>query len=83
MKLHLATAHGPSASYQAAGNARTGTSSTPIWPAIQRLGKRLLDAMRPTNLDEAYLAQAQNHADLERRMQNLLGPQRDQSYWRY
>ena len=88
MKFHLATAHGTFGSFESAGTAHRGTGLNEqfghkIWSAIQHLGQRLASALRPPDLDEAYLAQAQNHADLERRIQDLINPDRDRLYWRY
>ena len=38
------------------------------WPVN---GKDLVEYLRPINFDEAYLAQATDNADLERRVENL------------
>ncbi len=38
---------------------------------VRRIHLRIAAALRPVDLAEAYLAQAQNHADLERRMLEL------------
>ena len=38
-------------------------------------------ALRPIDFDEAYLSQAQNHADLERRMRDLQYSRGHSSIW--
>ena len=53
------------------------------WSTIKRLGKRLLRALEPRNYDEEFLNGAQNHADLERRIQILMRSERWQGNSRY
>ncbi len=51
------------------------------WAAIKRLVVKLLIALKPINLDEDFLNKSSNHADLERRMQILMSPERWQGRW--
>ena len=53
-----------------------------VWSAIGRAKDWLVAKLRPISYEEAFLAQAQNHADLERRMLILQDPQSRHSYWR-
>ncbi len=50
--------------------------------ALARIAYSKLEALNPASPEEIYLAQAQNHADLERRMFELQYPQ-DSSSSRY
>jgi chemotaxis regulatin CheY-phosphate phosphatase CheZ len=82
MNLNLATAHGgfgPPGHAKLARKAphRAGQAGNDLVAVLKRLARRLQAALRPTDLDQAYLAEAQNLADLERRMQYLLAPERN------
>lgn len=39
--------------------------------SVRGIWAKLVHALRPVSFEEAYLAQAQNHADLERRLFEL------------
>ncbi len=49
--------------------------------AIIQAKNWLVEKLRPISADEAYLAKAQNLADLERRILILQTPERHQSNW--
>jgi len=51
------------------------------WATIKRLSGKLLQALQPRNFEEEFLNRASNHADLERRMQVLMSPERWQGRW--
>lgn len=78
MKFDLAMPH---SDYARHGGLHVSAGVPVTWSAVKRLGTRLLKALRPQDYDEVYLNQAQNHADLERRILVLMSPARGHGPW--
>lgn len=78
MKFDLTISHADYASHH---GLHVSEGMLAAWATIKRLSGRLLLALQPRNYDEEYLNKASNHADLERRMQVLMSPERWQGRW--
>lgn len=81
MKFDLAMTHADCTSHTAQGLSEGKSALLAVLATIKRMWTSLLQAMQPRNFDEEFLNRAQNHADLERRMQILMSPERRQGPW--
>ena len=52
-----------------------------LFAALVQAGNWLVEKLRPISAEEAFLAKAQNIADLERRIRILQTPEHHQSNW--
>ena len=53
-----------------------------VWPLLMRAKDWLVAERRPNRQEEAFLAGAQNHADLERRIMMVQNPECQDFFWR-
>ena len=78
MKFDLTMTHADYASHHGFHVAETLHSA---WASIKSLAAQVLQALKPKSFEEEFLSRSSNHADLERRMQILMSPERWQGRW--
>ena len=78
MKFDLTMTHADYASHHGFHVVETLVT---VWAAIKSHATHVLQALKPKSFEEEFLNRASNHADLERRMQVLMSPERWQGRW--
>jgi len=78
MKFDMAMSH---VDYAKHSGFHVSDSVTAIRAAFKRLGGRVFQALQARDYGEEFLNRSQNLADLERRMQILMSPDRGHGPW--
>ena len=81
MKVDLTLRHSDFARHQGQAAERFAHSTRRAATVIGRIKEWLTAELHPLSEEEAFLAQSQNLADLERRMLSLQNPNTRQSFW--
>ena len=85
MKFDLELTHVGYAGHAVHGGHRFGRSRTEgsarALATVKRLWCQMVEFLRPISPEEDFLNQAQNCADLERRMRIVMSPQRWRGHW--